>query len=94
MNKFYLKFDFAKKHCCCIYYLRLSQQLAITEVEFTEVGQEPIVREQFNINLSAEAIEEKEALRSIDNLLSKTALSSVVVCEFLNISYSLTQDQN
>ncbi|KAL4003092.1 Patatin-like phospholipase family protein [Acanthocheilonema viteae] len=56
---------------------RLSQQLAITKVELTGVGQQPIVREQLNMNLLSEAIEEKETLRSIDKLSSQTALSYV-----------------
>uniref|UniRef100_A0A0R3RLS1 PNPLA domain-containing protein n=1 Tax=Elaeophora elaphi TaxID=1147741 RepID=A0A0R3RLS1_9BILA len=62
---------------------RLSQQLAITEVEFTGADQRLVVGEEFNISLSSEAIEEREALRSIDRLLSKAALSSVKVCGLL-----------
>ncbi|EJD75592.1 IPLA-3 protein [Loa loa] len=62
---------------------RLSQQLAITEIEFSGIGQQPIIREQLKVNLSSEAIKESEALRSIDRLLSEIALfkgSWIVTC--------------
>lgn len=56
---------------------RLSQQLAITEVHFYGTNQHPVVREQLNVNLSSEAIKEKEVLGFMDRLLSKTTLSCV-----------------
>uniref|UniRef100_A0AAF5PQ10 PNPLA domain-containing protein n=1 Tax=Wuchereria bancrofti TaxID=6293 RepID=A0AAF5PQ10_WUCBA len=56
---------------------RLSQQLAITEVHFYGTNQQCVVQEQLNVNLSWEAIKEKEVLGSMDRLLSKTTLSYV-----------------
>uniref|UniRef100_A8Q7G9 Uncharacterized protein n=2 Tax=Brugia TaxID=6278 RepID=A8Q7G9_BRUMA len=47
---------------------RLSQQLAITEVHFYGTNQHPVVREQLNVNLSSEAIKEKEVLGFMDRV--------------------------
>ncbi|VDK41739.1 unnamed protein product [Gongylonema pulchrum] len=59
---------------------RLSQQLAITEFELSGSGHRPIYREQFlDINLSPEAVKEREALRNVDKLLTKKVSSSVDV---------------
>uniref|UniRef100_A0A0N5CLE0 PNPLA domain-containing protein n=1 Tax=Thelazia callipaeda TaxID=103827 RepID=A0A0N5CLE0_THECL len=57
---------------------RLSQQLAITEFEFSGIGQRPVVREQvLDISLSSEAIKEREALQNMDRLLSKKSIEEV-----------------
>uniref|UniRef100_A0A8R1Y7L1 PNPLA domain-containing protein n=1 Tax=Onchocerca volvulus TaxID=6282 RepID=A0A8R1Y7L1_ONCVO len=53
---------------------RFSQQLTITEIEFSGIDQRSFVQEQLNINLSSEAIKEREVLRSIDRLLSKKSV--------------------
>ncbi len=67
------------------FFFRLSQQLAITEVHFYGTNQHPVVREQLNVNLSSEAIKEKEVLGFMDRLLSKTTLSCVKVCDLLDM---------
>lgn len=87
LNKFRcLRSGSAGKKVFELAFSRFSQQLTITEIEFSGIDQRSFVQEQLNINLSSEAIKEREVLRSIDRLLSK---KSVKVCGFFHVSKQL-----